>query len=209
MASRMIHLAISKLLSEQYEVGDRERFLLGSVIPDAVPKEQSHYFRIYENNTRKTYDLTGFRSRYSRRMDDGLYLGYYMHLIEDMAFRDYFYHTVGYVPSSKKIHRLHEDYSLLNRYIIGRYGITRVPDVPEDIADEPAVKEAGIDAAKFIREMQGDFENRQEGEPVYFTREHADEYIKRAVTVCGYELDALAGKREHIREEELSWLRHD
>ena len=41
MASRMMHLAVSKLLAEQYDTGDANVFLLGSVIPDAVPKERA------------------------------------------------------------------------------------------------------------------------------------------------------------------------
>lgn len=208
MASRMMHLAVSKLLAEQYDTGDANVFLLGSVIPDAVPKERSHFFKFFEGETRKTYDLTGFRRRYAEKMNGGLYLGYYMHLIEDMVFRDYFYHTAGYIPSKEKLPRLHTDYSLINRYIMEKYGITEVPRVPEGIENEDIIRETGIGAAGFILDMQGDLRLRLAGEPVYFTRKNADEYIERALTVCGQELDALAGKREHIREEDFSWLRH-
>ena len=209
MASRMIHLAIGHLLAEKYDVGDRQRFLFGSVIPDAVPKEQSHFFLVFDNNTRKTYDLTGFRARYAGRMTDGLYLGYYMHLIEDIVFRDYFYHTAGYVPSDSKLPRLHEDYSILNGYITEKYGITDVPDVPEGAGDEPLLREQGIEPEGLIDKLRADLREKKTGEPVYFTREYADEYIKRAAAACGEELRALAGQNSHIREKDLSWLKHN
>ena len=57
MASLMMHLAVGYRLAERYDVGDRQRFLFGSVIPDAVPKEQSHFFLFFDNGTRKTYDF--------------------------------------------------------------------------------------------------------------------------------------------------------
>lgn len=207
MASRIIHLAIGQLLSERHDAGDRDRFLLGSVIPDAVPKERSHFFRFFGEG-RKTYDLTGFRQRYEPQLEDGLYLGFYMHLIEDIVFRDYLYHTVGYVPSAEKLPQLHRDYSLINGYIIRKYGLHKAPDLPVGIGDELIVREMGIDAAAFISELCDDFSQPEEGEGVYFTRKTADSYIARAVSVCGRELSALSGRGEHIKEEDFSWRRH-
>ena len=40
------------------------------------------------------------------------------------------------------------------------------------------------------------------------TKEYAEEYIRRAVSVCGKELRALEGFGSHIREKDFSWLRH-
>ncbi|SDB21917.1 hypothetical protein SAMN02910317_01108 [Ruminococcaceae bacterium FB2012] len=209
MASRIIHLAVSKLLADNYDVGDKNLFCLGSVLPDAVAKERSHFFKFFDGGTRKTYDLTGFRNRYPGLSEGGLYLGYYMHLIQDIVFRDYFYHTVGYVPTSEKLKQLHLDYSLINSYVIGRYGITELPAVPDGLGEDPLLKEKGIDPSAFIGDMRGDLSLHPEGEPVYFTRAFADEYIARAEEVCGQELRALSGEGEHINEDSFSWLKHN
>ncbi|MBQ7186902.1 MAG: zinc dependent phospholipase C family protein [Ruminococcus sp.] len=209
MSSLMMHLAVGYRLAERYDVGDRQRFLFGSVIPDAVPKEQSHFFLFYDNGTRKTYDLTGFRERYREHMRDGLYLGYYMHLIEDIVFRDYFYHTVGYVPADEKLKQLHDDYSVLNGYIIESCGIREIPDVPKGAEKEPLLREQGIEPAELMRELREGLKSRIAGRTVWFSRENADEYLKRAAAVCGEELRALAGLNSHIREKDFSWLKHN
>ncbi|MBR4555136.1 MAG: hypothetical protein IKO27_06025 [Ruminococcus sp.] len=208
MASRMMHLAIAHLLAGEYEIGGRERFFLGTVIPDAVPKERSHFFK-YIAGGRKTYDLPAFRGRYGHKLDDGLYLGFYMHLIEDIVFRDHLYHTVGYEPSQQKLPRFHHDYSLINRYIMEKYGITSVPGVPEGIADEQIVRDFSIDVPAFMEDMRGDLGLCPEGETLYYSREAADGFIARAVDVCGRELRALSGEGEHINEDSFSWKRHD
>ncbi|MBR6101609.1 MAG: hypothetical protein IKP95_04205 [Ruminococcus sp.] len=210
MASRMIHLALGYVLSEQFDVGDRESFLAGSVIPDAFPKEQSHFFRYFgEGSARKTYALRQFRERFGDRLGGGLFLGYYMHLVEDLVFRDHLYHKVGYVPTKEKLPRLHRDYTLLNGIISRSCGIKAVPALPEGFEKEPLVGEHSVEIRAFLEDMKNDLTASPEGETVYYTQAIAEDYITTASEICETELRALRGQGEHIREEDFSWLRHN
>ena len=209
MASRMMHLAVTHSLAESCDVKDRERFFLGSVIPDSAPKAVSHYYKYFDSGRRKTYDLPAFREHYSDFLGDSLYLGYYMHLIQDLVFRDHLYHTVGYVPTNEKVVQLHRDYELLNRYICKKYRIESLPAVPVDIGSELIVKELSLDVRGFIRDMSRDLTEQPQGEPVFYTASVAEEYFSRALAACRTELSALDGKGEHTDEKRFSWLRHD
>ena len=209
MASRMIHLAAGYCLAESIDPAQLQRFLLGSVMPDALPKTVSHRFRYFDGGRCKTYDLAGFRDRYRDRLGDGLYLGYYMHLVEDIVFRDHLYHRVGYVPTEEKLVQLHRDYTLLNPYLRERYGITEIPALPDDIADEPLVMGDIGAVGRFLEDMRRELTDDPQGEPVCYTKETAEQYIELAVGVCRNELAAFAGRGEHTDEHSFSWLRHN
>jgi len=208
MASRMMHLAVAYRLADLIDPSQRERFFSGSVIPDALPKDKGHYYKFFDGSTRKTYDLTGFREKFADRLRDGLYLGYYMHLLEDIVFRDHLYHEVGYVPTDAKVVQLHKDYTLLNKYLSDKYGIKSVPSVPENIVNEPLVTGQTEAVRNFIADMHRDLTNHPDGVCVCYTENIADEFLDRAVSVCIKELAALDGKGEHIDEYSLSWLKH-
>ena len=90
MAQRIVHYLIAVRLAEEIPVSDRQRFLAGSLLPDAhtVPedREKTHY-RTYCGDSR-IYDFNRFRKEYPDEIfRDDLYLGYYLHLIEDAVYR--------------------------------------------------------------------------------------------------------------------------
>ena len=52
-------------------------------------------------------------------MDDPLYLGYYLHLVQDIVFREVFYLDHGWkVDSPQKVERLYDDYRIHNTWAI-------------------------------------------------------------------------------------------
>ena len=209
MASRIIHLAIAKEISAVHPTKDGERFRLGSVLPDASPSKASHFNKYIENNTRKTHDLTAFRQRYGEKIQsDELYLGYYLHLLEDVLFRHYMFEVIGFDPRPEgNIARLHQDYQLTNRYVAERYGLKGGLSLPENLAEEPLLQEYAFEVEDFLREMEGDFANQPSGKTVFFTEEMAQRYIELAVKACLQELDALQGKAAHFDEDRYSWKR--
>ncbi len=79
----------------------------------------SHLKKKICENTRYTYDLEFFRDRYGKYMEkDDLYLGYYLHLIQDMLYRRFMYGEHGWnssVPGN--VEKLHRDYEILNEYV--------------------------------------------------------------------------------------------
>lgn len=74
MASSMMHYAIFNALCRCGTFTDRNRFLLGSILPDAALSRNSHRKISVLGGTKKTYDLSGFRSQYAEQMkqDEGV-----------------------------------------------------------------------------------------------------------------------------------------
>lgn len=88
MASSMIHLAIVQEMRKKVSFRDINRLFLGVILPDGAVAGNSHLKKKICENTRYTYDLEFFRDRYGKYMEkDDLYLGYYLHLIQDMLYR--------------------------------------------------------------------------------------------------------------------------
>ena len=88
MASSIIHLAIAEELMKRRSFISAERLRFGVVLPDAGDgaRSRSHLRIQIDERGRKTYDLERFRAMYGARMQrDELYLGYYLHLIQDIA----------------------------------------------------------------------------------------------------------------------------
>lgn len=130
MASRIIHLAITNELIKKYPFKDPARLKLGSVLPDACAPgrttEASHLKIKLCGATKKTYDLTLYREKFGQKMrEDDLYLGYYLHLIQDILFRHFIYemhHWDSRTPGN--VDKLHNDYTLINTYVVRQYQLT-------------------------------------------------------------------------------------
>ena len=93
MAQRTIHYLFGEMISRQTQIRDKKRFLLGSILPDAIETANRNlsHFKV-ETETHKFFDFRSFRNRYFQQiLQDDLYLGYYMHLVEDAFYRNFFY----------------------------------------------------------------------------------------------------------------------
>ena len=101
MASSMIHLAIVQEMRKKVSFRDINRLFLGVILPDGAVAGNSHLKKKICENTRYTYDLEFFRDRYGKYMEkDDLYLGYYLHLIQDMLYRRFMYGDHGWNSSA-------------------------------------------------------------------------------------------------------------
>ena len=210
MASRIIHLAIAYGISKRREIHALPRFFLGSVLPDASDDKSAHFPIIVCGGERKTFDLTSFRRDYSGLISsDSLYLGYYLHLVEDIIFRDLMYGAVGFDPRIPgAVEALHRDYGITNGYVVDRYGLSDDLLLPDGIESEPIVVRFGLDAASLLDEIHGDFCRSSLGSTSIFTEEMADGIISRTTDACVREIDALSGKVAHFDEIALAWERH-
>lgn len=127
MAQRTIHYLFGEIFSKQIELKDQNRFLLGSVLPDA-------YADVCDRDSK-----------------DDLYLGYYMHLVEDAFYRQFIYSGEFKMPcSQEEVAVLHKDYHILNSYIVNKYKIQNVLEQPIDLAREPISKIAAFRVNEFI-----------------------------------------------------------
>lgn len=188
MASSIMHMAVTRLTAEKLNIKDSDRLLTGSVLPDFYPDKSanSHMKLRICGGEWMTYDLTGFKKAYGNRMaEDDLYLGYYLHLVQDLVYRDFVYnkhHWNPHIPGN--VERLHNDYRLLNSYIIEKYGL-------QNKIVHPA--------------LEADFNSRAQGRIFFFTKEMADDYIQSACGICKKELDAFFCGQKYIDEYEWAW----
>ena len=155
----------------------------------------------------RTYDLTGFRKQYGAALKrDPLYLGYYLHLIQDLMFRQFVYITHKWDPlPAGNVERLHRDYAILNSYIIEKYRLAFDAEVPPQMEKEPLLSGCKYNLKGFFLELQADFCQTAEGELFFFQKEMADEYIALSLPVCRAEWNALQRGSGFLDETALAW----
>lgn len=196
MASRIMHMAVTKMLSEKWEIKDRNRFLFGAVLPDVYREgntsHESHLKMRIRGGGWVTYDLTSFKERYGKLMEeDSLYLGYYLHLVQDLVYRDFVYNEHHWDPAAAgNIERLHNDYRLINSYIIKKYGLRNELTIPGDFEKEPINALYSFEIRRLNDDLKSDFTAFSEGNIFFFTKEMADTFIGKACEICGKELEA-------------------
>lgn len=207
MASRIVHLAIASEINKLHPIPEPEHFSLGSILPDACPDKKAHYRKLLAEGTRRTLDLSGFRGLYGDRLlSDSLYLGYYLHLLQDILFRNEIYEVVGFDPRpAGNIPQLHLDYRLTNRSVINKYGLTNRVRVPAGLEAEPLWQEWQFALTPFLEELARDFRDTPRGTPKYFTEAVADRLIHRSVELCLQELEALREETGFFDEERSAW----
>lgn len=137
MASRIIHLVISQIICEYFDL-DTGRFNLGNLLPDlhANTKEAkaTSHFRIlrepYEDSNTNKYqyfDYNHFLDKYKDKINDDVYLGYYCHLITDELWIQNIY--IKYMRDENRKKWVNEqenyyhDFSKLNEIIIRKYNL--------------------------------------------------------------------------------------
>ena len=210
MAQRTIHYLFGEIFSQHVELKDKKRFLLGSVLPDAfadvADRDKTHFkHRMPELN--KTYfDFDKFKEKYSELMHkDDLYLGYYMHLVEDSFYRDYIYCGRFTMPKSKEeVPLLHNDYHILNSYITEKYKISNILE-PVDISGERICEIADFRAAEFIADMANDFTEQTKGETVFITKNMLDEFIEKYTADGIEELKSIQRGKDYLKAFDLAY----
>ena len=197
MASRIVHLAITDLISRKYGYKDKMRLELGSVLPDAAASGNSHLKISICDGTKKTYDLTGFRSGFFPKM-----------LEDDLYFRDFMYHRYHWNPLPPgNVERLHNDYALTNQYVIQKYALSNTITVPASFEEEPLNKLGAFAIYEFLADMKADFQSHLTGTTFFFTREMADEFIAYACEQCMREIYSLFHDLDCVDERALAWQR--
>ena len=158
MASRILHLAAAKLILDEHPAADEKRFRLGSILPDAGERVSAHFRVRIDGGTKTMMALGGFRARFADKMDDSLYLGYYLHLVQDIVFRKVFYLDHGWkVDSPQKVERLYDDYRILNTWAIEKFALREDLTAPEDFSAEPICAVSDFALPEFLAELHADF----------------------------------------------------
>ena len=204
-------MAVTKIISEKWQIKDRNRFLFGALLPDVYREgdssHNSHMKMRIRGGGRVTYDLTGFKEGYGKLMaEDSLYLGYYLHLVQDLVFRDFVYNEHHWNPAAAgNIERLHNDYRLINSYIIKKYGLRNELAIPSDFEKEPINALYPFGFHCLCDDLKSDFSAPSPGDIFFFTKEMADSFIRRACDICGKELQAWIEGNRYVDAYDWAW----
>ena len=209
MAQRTIHYLFAELISRKVPVKDKNRFLLVSVLPDAFsepPERQITHFKRSLPENKTIFDFDAFKEQFGDLMLwDSLYLGYYLHLLEDAFYRQFVYHVHPMTISAVDL--LHRDYHLLNSYIVGKYGLTDTVRLPEDFDKEPICKISSFSAGEFLLEMENDFRETATGETHFLTEEMLDEFVERYLPEAMEETRQVLQGKTYLRAVDLAYTR--
>lgn len=207
MASSIVHLAIINELIKLRSFRAEDRLKLGAVLADFGNRRDTHLQTRVQNGEKRTYDLNRFRAEFGEKLlEDDLYLGYYLHLIQDIVYRRIIYGKYAWDTTIEgNIERLHRDYRILNGVIIEKYGLKNDIAVPEGFKSEGINRLGAFDTDLLLESMAGFFDQREEGEIFFFTEAMADEFILEAVETCLKELDALDSGGALMDMYECAW----
>lgn len=212
MASRIIHLAIGKSIEQIIGVTDSNRFSLGCILPDvysskATSEHNTHYKEKVCNGTKKTYNLDKFRTQFQNKLlDDDLYLGYYLHLIQDIVYREFVYKDYQWNPMiSGNVKALHNDYALLNAYVIEKYKLVNNIVVPLKFEVERINNLYSFEMGRLVDDLKFDFQPYKKGDIFFLTENMVDEYIDRAVQMCIDEVKALRNGKPLLNALDYAW----
>ncbi len=212
MAQRTIHYVFGELLLRECPVRDRRRFLLGSILPDAYADRADREATHLMDRSRPGlafFDFDAFRERFAPQLAaDDLYLGYYMHLVEDDFYRSFFRERVGFAIDAQdpgQIAVLHRDYTLLNTYIVSHFGVKNCLERPADFEREPINALARFDLDAFLAAFAADFTETLEGRTHYLTEPMLDEYLARYLADGVRELRTVQRGGRWLRAADMAW----
>lgn len=209
MASSMIHLTIIRCIIVKTEFNNLDRLRLGVILPDGAVSGNSHLKKMICEQTRVTYDLEFYREKYGEQMKtDELYLGYYLHLIQDIFYRRYVYsehHFNSSIPEN--VERLHQDYENTNWFVAKQYGLDKNMLRTQTLAGEPIMELADFREQELVREVREQFHPMEEKSSFFLTREMIREFIDRATEICLHELNQLAQGKAGLDSFEWSWIK--
>jgi hypothetical protein len=138
--------------------------------------------------------------------NDDLYLGYYLHLVQDLLYRHFIYDKYNWDSRLEgNLERLYDDYRQINAYLIDKYEMQNDIHIPTDFETERICEIAIFEPIQFIEEFKTDFEPINYKERFFFTDSMVDEYIQWSVDFCKKELDAFKVGSYYFDEYEWSW----
>ncbi len=207
MASSIVHLAITYEVAKRLHFDDTNRLFLGAVLVDYGYDGNSHLKINVCDDTKKTYDYDRYRELFGQRMlTDDLYLGYYLHLVQDSLYRQFVYGKYHWNPRIPgNVERLHRDYSIVNYYVATKYGLENNISIPADFDGEDIHRLCAFDTERLCIDMDSYFQPVDERPIFFFTREMSDEFITEAIAFCVDEVRKIRRGEPGIDMIEYAW----
>jgi len=179
-------------------------------MPDAIEvcdRDKSH-FKV-KTDTLVYLDFEAYRNRFFDLMQrDDLYLGYYMHLVEDAFYRVFIYQDRFTMPRTREeVKFLHNDYHILNSYIVNKYNIHNILEKGINLEHEPIGSIANFLIGEFLDEMSDDFTEQTKGTTVFLTENMLDEFIETYIPLAMKEIKSLKNGESALRTSDYTWRR--
>ena len=180
------------------------------MLPDAyrdVSFRAASHYRLEMPDGSRYFDFDRFRVDFSGLVAcDALYLGYYMHLVEDAFYRRFCYvrHRI-FFRNDEDVQKLHRDYHLLNAYLVQSRKLSFSLYLPENFAREPIHRVAPFEAEAFLEQLREDFLEHPEGETHFITRELIDDFMEQYLPLAEKELRAVLAGSRFLRAADLAW----
>lgn len=139
---------------------------------------------------------------------DELYLGYYLHLIQDIFYRYFIYSEHDWNPTIPgNIDRLHRDYAITNWHVVNRYKLNKEMVQAFSLENETIAELAEFDVPELVEEVRQQFVPMEEDVSFFFTKEMADEFIERSTAFCLEEMKNLSEAKKGLDSFTWSWKR--
>ena len=200
MAQRTIHMLFGTLLSDKIKLSDKNRFLIGSILPDAyknpADRKVSHFIKQTSDKNCLYFDFGEYFERFQNEMiQDDLYLGYYAHLVEDAFYRYFLYYEKRFMEKLKsyELDILHKDYHILNSYIAGKYALPSQLELPTFFGNELLNEITEFDIEKLVSDYEKDIIEVCEEKTVMLTEAMLEEFVSKYI-------DELADELESVRQ---------
>lgn len=210
MAQRTIHYLFGEKIAEQVTLTDRKRFLLGSILPDAMDADDrdTSHFKV-RTDTHVYLDFEAFRERYDEliRKDD-LYFGYYMHLVEDAFYRVFIYQDRFTMPRTREeIALLHNDYHILNSYIIQKYAPRNIL-AADHFPEQEVIGGIGtFSVRESLYKLSAEFAEQTQGTTVFLTEQMVDEFVQTYLSPIIDEAKQVKRGTSALRGGDYTWRR--
>ena len=212
MAQRTIHVLFGTLLSDKIELYDKNRFLIGSILPDAYidpsDRKVAHFIKNLPDENCLYFDFQDFFEKYDLKVrNDDLYLGYYAHLVEDAFYRYFLYYEKCFMKKIKRyeLDILHNDYYILNSYIAGKYVLPRHLEVPKDFEDEPLNGITEFDIKEIVSAYENDVVEVRNEKTELLTEAMLEEFVLKYIDVLADELHSVKNGHSKLNVLDYKW----
>ena len=213
MAQRIVHYLLGEALITQ-EIKDLNRFRVGNLLPDAFSdpslRRRTHFIREMELpdfGRMRVCDFSTFHSRYEAEIrNDDLYLGYYMHLVEDAFCRDFWRKENLHIPKQDRyVRMLHQDYHILNQYFVSTRNLSFDVQKPDRFEEEKINEIIPFELTSFLKEFEQDFHDDTQGELTWLSAQMMERMIASALPVLMHAYHLIKEENRPLDQEQFSW----
>lgn len=215
MAQRTIHYLLGEMLLND-KIKDANRFRIGNLLPDAYEasgmRSKTHFtgkMVIPGSESVVRYcDFGDFLRRFEHKVKtDDLYLGYYMHLVEDACFRVFWKENglQSRINSAADVALLHRDYRLLNGYFVKRYGIKNEIRPLSDFDREPINRIYPFLLDEFLQEFDLDFTEYCEEPTTFLSGPMVDGFVSDYIGACKDALHRIQNGEPPMPSDTFIW----